>query len=267
MIVLLNRKLIYSLTLILTAINFITMKKIFLFLFAALTITTGLNAATEKQLSINTSKSADDERDVQNFNGIAAGGPITVIVTLGNKEGCRFEGDADAISTLITEVKGKDLIIRPQNSWKSWERKYENKKIIAHVSAKTIRSLTMSGNGSITVNGSINSSELSATLSGSGSIKATINVNDFNGVISGSGNLSISGKTDDANITISGSGVFAGKGFSTNDLSTQISGSGNINIKADKRINAVISGSGSVNYSGNATVDKTVIGSGRVNKI
>lgn len=243
------------------------MKKIFLFLFAALTLTTNLNAATEKQLTISSSKNADDERDVQNFNGVAAGGPITVIVTLGNKEGCRFEGDADAISTLVTEVKGNILIIRPQNSWKSWERKYENKKIIAHVTAKTIRSLTMSGNGSITVNGAVNSSELNTTLSGSGSIKANINVNDFNGVISGSGTLNITGKTDDANITISGSGVFAGKGFSTNDLSTRISGSGNITIKADKKIDALISGSGSVNYSGNATVEKTVVGSGRVNKI
>ncbi|RZA09561.1 MAG: DUF2807 domain-containing protein, partial [Moraxellaceae bacterium] len=134
-----------------------------------------------------------DERDVKNFNGVAAGGPINVIVTLGNTEGLRFEGDADAISTLVTEVKGNILIIRPQNSWTSWERKYQNKKITAYVSAKTIKSLTMSGSGSISVTGKIKTAELATTLSGSGSISANAEVSSYSGVISGSGNLNISG--------------------------------------------------------------------------
>lgn len=242
------------------------MKKIFSILCVALLFTTTFSAIAKTEITISSSKIADD-RDVKNFNGVAAGGPINVVITLGSTESCRFEGDADAISTLITEVKGNVLVIRPQNSWTSWEHKYENKKITAYVTAKTITSLTMSGSGSMSVKGNVNSKTLATTLSGSGTITASANVDDFNGVISGSGKLNITGSADDAKIVISGSGNFSGKGLSVNNLSTTVSGSGTIDIKADQTIKAVISGSGNVNYSGNATVEKTVIGSGRVRKI
>lgn len=82
--------------------------------------------------------SGQDNRDVKNFNGVAAGGPIQVIVTIGASEGLKFEGDAEAIATLVAEIKGNILIIRPKTSWTSWSHKYENKKIIARVSAKTL---------------------------------------------------------------------------------------------------------------------------------
>lgn len=216
---------------------------------------------------VKVSKFRKEDRDVKNFNGVAAGGPIIVIVTLGNTEGLRFEGDAEAIATLITEVKGNILIIRPQNSWTSWERKYQNKKIIAYVSAKNLKSLTMSGDGSITVKGNIQGSSLASTLSGSGSISANIDVDNFTGVISGSGNLNISGKANKASVTVSGSGNLTKKGFTVNELDTVISGSGSININANTKISAVIAGSGNINYSGNANVKKTVIGSGSVRKI
>ncbi|MEJ5993285.1 head GIN domain-containing protein [Pedobacter sp. Du54] len=208
-----------------------------------------------------------DERVVKNFNGVAAGGPIHVVVTLGSTESLRFEGDTDAIATLITEVKGNILVIRPQNSWTSWERKYQNKKITAYVTAKTIKSLTMSGNGSMSVKGKIKTTELATTLSGSGSISASADVTSYTGVISGSGNLNISGSAKDASIVVSGSGSFTNKGFSVGSLSSVVSGSGTVNVNAEDNIEAVISGSGSINYSGNAKVEKRVTGSGRVRKI
>lgn len=214
------------------------------------------------------SKFIKQEREVKNYNGVVAGGPIHVIITLGSTEGIRFEGDAEAIATLITEVKESMLIIRPKNSWTSWARVYENKKITAYVSAKTIRSLTMSGNGSITVNGKIKEAGLAASVSGSGSISAGAEVDSFTGVISGSGNLNFSGTANDASIVVSGSGSFTKKGFSVANLSSVISGSGSVNVNVDHNIEAVISGSGSINYGGNATiVEKNITGSGRVRKI
>ena len=214
------------------------------------------------------SLASNQEREVKNFNGVVTGGPIHVIITLGSTEGIRFEGDAEAIATLITEVKENKLIIRPKNSWTSWARIYENKKITAYLSAKTIRSLTISGNGSITVNGKIKEAGLAATLSGSGSISANADVDSFTGVISGSGNLNFSGTANDASIAVSGSGSFTKKGFTVENLSSVISGSGSLNVNANDRIEAVISGSGSINYGGNASiVEKMITGSGRVRKI
>lgn len=244
------------------------MKKLFL----SLSLICGLAAISTATfatslLSSKVSALQNEDRDVKNFNGVAAGGPLTVIVTLGSTEGIRFEGDAEAISTLITEVKGTTLIIRPENSWTSWERKYKGKKIVAYVSAKMIKSLVMSGNGSLSVKGNIRGASLTSTLSGSGHIDANMDVDNFTGVISGSGNLNVSGKADHASITISGSGNLPKKGLSVGSLQTVISGSGSVNVNADDSLNAVISGSGNVNYTGNASVEKKVFGSGSVRKM
>ena len=243
------------------------MKKVFAILLASLTLTSSINVIAKNQISHNISKNNGDDRDVKNFNGVAAAGPINVIVTLGNIESCRLEGDADALSSIVTEIKGNVLVIRPQTSITSWTRKYEGKKITAYVTAKELASLTVSGDGSLSVNGKISTGSLTTTVSGSGSIKATADVDNYNGVISGSGAINITGGADHAKVVISSSGTFAGKSFSTKTLTSTISGSGTVNIAVSESIRAVISGSGSVNYSGNPSVDKTVVGSGGVRKV
>ena len=243
------------------------MKKLFAILLASLTLTSSINVIAKNQISINISKNNGDDRDVKNFNGVAAAGPINVIVTLGNSESCRLEGDADALASIVTEVKGNVLVIRPQTSITSWTRKYEGKKITAYVTAKELASLAVSGDGNLSVNGKISTGSLTTTVSGSGSIKATADVDNYNGVISGSGAINITGGADHAKVVISSSGTFAGKSFSTKTLTSTISGSGTINIAVSESIRAVISGSGSVNYSGNPSVDKTIVGSGGVRKV
>lgn len=215
-------------------------------------------------IAVHTPAFSSDERVVKNFNGIIAGGPIEVIVKMGNTESLRFEGDKEAIATLVTEVKGDKLVIRPQTSWVSWAKKYENKKIVAYVSAKQLSSLTMSGDGSITVTGTLTAEEFATTLSGSGTIKANINADKITGVLSGSGTANISGKADVASITISGPGTFGSKALTVDQLSARMSGKGSINITTNGKIKALISGSGHVYYTGNPEIEKTVLGSGDV---
>jgi carbon monoxide dehydrogenase subunit G len=239
-------------------------------LMLAAAIATAKPVQSELPVNIGISKSKLKIRDIEvkNFNGIAAGGPLQVIVTLGTTEGIRFEGDEEAISTLIAEVKGSALIIRPQMSWTSWSHKYKDKKITAYVNAKNIKSLTMSGDGSITVKGTISQNSLTTTLSGSGSITANMIVGDYTGVVSGSGKLNISGETDDASVTISGSGALSKKGaLKVGSLSATISGSGVAYVHTNGEIKAFISGSGTIYYTGNADVSKTSIGSGKVKKL
>lgn len=207
------------------------------------------------------------EREVKNFNGIVVGGPINLVVDLGNTEKLRFEGDEDAIATLVVEVKGNVLIIRPKTSWRSWSSIYYNKKITAYVTAKTLKSLTLSGSGNIQVNDLLSQSEFTATISGSGNISAKIKASSFTGIISGSGNLNIAGNANKADVNISGSGTFGKKEFIAEKLNAKISGSGTINATVKNHINALISGSGDINYNGDPSVDKKVIGSGKVQKM
>lgn len=243
------------------------MKKLFTILLAASLSASVSTLATANTTDAHSNKFLQDERVVKNFTGVAAGGPIEVIITIGSTESLKFEGDADAIATLVSEVKGNVLVIRPKTSWTSWSHKYENKKIIARVTAKDITSLTMSGNGSIKVNGTVLAQELTTTLSGSGSISANVDTEKLTSVLSGSGNLNLTGKGGDANVTLSGSGKFNGKTLAIDELDTRISGSGSVNVKVDGSIKALISGSGHVNYVGDPSIEQRVIGSGGVNKI
>jgi hypothetical protein len=243
------------------------MKKLYPLLCVALMSSTNLMAHPGEPIVIRKGLYVQEDRVVKDFKGLAAGGPIDVVVKMGNTESVRFEGDAGAIATLVTEVKSGILIIRPKTSWTSWAKKYENKKITAYVTAKELNSLTMSGDGSIRVTGSIDGGEFATTLSGSGSITADVDATQLTAVISGSGTVNMKGKADKADVTLSGSGRFAGKGFTSQDLSTKISGSGIVNIQAQSHIKALIVGSGQVLYTGSATVDKKVIGSGGVSKI
>ena len=75
------------------------MKKIFLSfsLIFALAITSFQPVFATDPINIGLSKFKKEDRDVKDFDGVAAGGPIDVIITLGNTEGLRFEGDADAM--------------------------------------------------------------------------------------------------------------------------------------------------------------------------
>jgi len=243
------------------------MKKLYPLVCVALMSSTTLMAHAGEPIIISKTVRFQQDRVVSDFRGLAAGGPIDVIVKMGSTESIRFEGDAEAISTLVSEVKSGVLIIRPKTSWTSWAKKYENKKITAYVTAKELNSLTMSGDGSIRVTGRIDGGEFATTLSGSGSITADVEATQLTAVISGSGTINMKGEADKADVTISGSGRFAGKSFAAQSLSTKISGSGIINIQAQDHIKALIVGSGQVLYTGSATVDKKVIGSGGVSKI
>lgn len=227
--------------------------------------TFSLNAGIAHAISKTTA--FQDERTVGSFKGIATGGPLTVKVTIGNKESIRFEGDKDAIAELITEVNDNILSIKPKTKWNDWSRRYNRAEVTVYITAKRLTSLTLSGSGSMEVLNPVNGSDLVTTLSGSGSIKATANVSSFEGVVSGSGTLNIAGKTTDANLTISGSGSLRGKSFTGEKVSVQISGSANVYIKATGKMEAVISGSGNIYYSGDATVKKTIIGSGSISKM
>lgn len=241
-----------------------TMKSLFaILLFTTASFSNIHYTKASRPVNITTSFSSD-EREVKSFNGIIAGGPIEVIVKFGNKESLRFEGDKEAISTLVSEVKGDKLVIRPQTSWVSWAKKYENKKIVAYVTAKQLSSLTMSGDGNITVSGTITAQEFATTLSGSGSIKAVVNADKVTGVVSGSGTANISGKATTASVTLSGPGSFGSKALVVDQLSARMSGKGSINITTNGKIKALISGSGHIYYSGNPEIEKTVLGSGDV---
>ena len=206
-----------------------------------------------------------EERTVSGFNAISSGGAFDVHVTLGNKESLRIEGDEDQLSKIETKVENGTLKIRYKV--KSFFNTGWKNKVTVFVTAKSLKSLSISGSGNMDVSGMIKGESLDTRVSGSGSISFSATVNTLNAIVSGSGELKTSGSARTASISVSGSGDFEGKDFKTTDSNIKVSGSGNVTIYADKNINAKISGSGNVRYAGNPTVNISKSGSGDVSKL
>ncbi|POY38523.1 DUF2807 domain-containing protein [Solitalea longa] len=203
---------------------------------------------------------------VHDFNGISVGGPINVIVTMGNEEALKIEASEENLKNLIAEVKNNTLVLKLKNSNYTWKRNEDN--ITAYVTAKQLNNLSVGGSGTLKIEGTLKTNDADITVSGSGSIQVTIETSSLESTVSGSGNIKISGTADKSDIKVSGSGEFKGQDLKTNNTSAVISGSGHANVHTDGKLDAVISGSGSVNYSGAATnIDTRTSGSGRVKKV
>lgn len=205
-----------------------------------------------------------EDRQVSGFHSISSGGSFDVFVKLGNTESLRLEGDNDLFSKIETKVENGDLKIRYKAGVRisGW-----NKKVSVYVTARSLRSLNVSGSGDMEITGTIKGDKLDTRVSGSGSITLAASVNTFNSSVSGSGEIKAKGSAKNASIQISGSGEFEGKGMQTDKADIKVSGSGSVTIHANTLLNAVVSGSGDIYYSGNPRVNQAKSGSGKISRI
>ncbi|MFD2162189.1 head GIN domain-containing protein [Paradesertivirga mongoliensis] len=213
--------------------------------------------------TINSTISSED-RQVSDFTGISSSGSYDIYVKMGASESLRIEGDEDVIGNIETKVdKGILKIRNTKNTGWNWNVR---QKVKIYITAKSLNQLSISGSGSMEIDGTIKSSTINTQVSGSGNMRMTVECSTLNAAVSGSGNIRISGSASDANVAVSGSGGFDGKNLKTSTTDARVSGSGNVWVFADERLNAALSGSGNINYSGNARVSQSKSGSGRISK-
>ena len=206
-------------------------------------------------------------RQASGFSAISSGGPFNVHIKMDGTESVKVEADTKYINEIETVVEGNTLKIQFKDH--RWSNRYNDlHKADIYVSAKSLNSLVNSGSGSMSVDGTISTSdEFKTILSGSGNISATIKSDGLRARISGSGSIKLKGSCGDAELNISGSGQIEAKDLKAQAVSAGVTGSGNVSITAEKTVSARITGSGNVVYSGNATItDTRTIGSGRVSR-
>lgn len=214
----------------------------------------------------STTVAADETRSVSGFSGVSSSGSWNVVITMGNTESLKLEGDAEQIAEIETVVEEGVLKIRNKKRTESWRNNWKGK-VTIYVNAKSLKSITLSGSGDIDVNGVVKSSDVLTNISGSGNISLAVDATTYTATISGSGGIKTSGNADNAKINVSGSGNFKGEGLRTNSTNARVSGSGNISVNADKTLEAAMSGSGNIKYSGAASVKSSKSGSGRISKL
>jgi len=240
--------------------------KNYLVLFVLLAISSQLDAASTLITAVNIKVSvADEVRNVSGFSGISSAGSYNVFITMGNTESLRIEGDSEQVSQIETVVEEGTLKIRNKQGTGGW--KNQNGKVNIYVTAKSLKSIVLSGSGDIKVSGEVKSRDVSTILSGSGNIALAMDATNYFATISGSGGIKAKGNTENAKINVNGSGDFEGNGLRTSVTSAKMSGSGNISIQADKALDAAMSGSGNIKFGGNASVKSSKSGSGNISRL
>lgn len=221
-------------------------------------------AGTKTMLNALESPVNSDVRKVSNFTGISSSGSYEVFVKLGSTENLRIEGDAEDIENVETVVDNGLLKIRSKKRLSGWNLNSSTVRI--YITAKSLKDLTVSGSGKITINETLKTDRLNTSLSGSGSINLNVQTTTLNANVSGSGNIKVSGSVQKVRISISGSGQFKGRDLKASTADIKVSGSGQASVFVNKTLNASLSGSGRIYYSGNAVVRQTKSGSGSIIK-
>ena len=216
----------------------------------------------------STVQAQEEKRDVSSFSEISLRIPATVHLRQGSPQSVRIEAKQSTLEDIITEVKGRRLIIRFPNK-NMFKRNFNPGKIEIYITVPEVGALGVSGSGDIVAE-DLKARILEMAVSGSGNIDVEkLDSKKVKASISGSGNINIAkgGVADELGVSISGSGNFNGKGFEADEVTVHTSGSGNASVKSNGSVTARVAGSGNIYYGGNPSIDASVAGSGKVKKM
>ena len=211
------------------------------------------------------SAQTSQKRDLSAFSEISLRISANVHLQQGNSQTVEVKGKEESLQRLVAEVKDRKLIIRFPSD--TWFNKWNPGPIDLYVTIPQVDGLAISGSGSITSEGKIESRILDLAISGSGDIKLNeLRAEKVTAALSGSGNIHLSGKESASELKafISGSGNVKAIDLPASSVEIKISGSGNCWVNAIKSLNVRLSGSGNVTYRGNPAIDTNTSGTGKV---
>ena len=226
------------------------MKKIIITLFMGLGIV-GSYAQNEKNLVVDANA---EVRTVNNFNGIEVSGAVDLFISQGNSEAVAVSASSDEIRARIkTEVKNGILIIYFDGkglNWKIWN----NNKMKAYVTYKTLSKLEASGACNVKTTDAIHQSDLKIEMSGASDFNGEVSVVKLRLEASGASNISVRGKSDNTTVDASGACNIKAYDLKTDFCNIDASGASNVRITVNKELNATASGGSTIFYKGEGMI-------------
>ncbi len=203
-----------------------------------------------------------ETRNISGFSEVKSDFSGDVYITQGSTYNVRIEAQQniiDAMETVLNDgiltLRGKsNTILRPDS------------RIRIYVTMPNITGLIVSGSGNMSVQNTLNISDLYMKVSGSGNITVSkLDANSLDANISGSGEINIwDGTVANESVDIGGSGSMDLSGLRATVGNIRISGSGDARVYVTNSLKVRISGSGNVYYRGTPTVDVSISGSGKL---
>ena len=235
------------------------MRKIFISVLLA-----GFSIATIAQKTINDPNA--EKRNVSNFHGIEISGGIDLYLSQGEEAVAVSASEAKFRDKIRTEVKNGGLKIWYETN-SNLHLDWGNRKLKAYVSFKNLDVLEASGGSDIKVEGSIDVSKLSMTVSGGSDFDGKVNISDLKVDASGGSDVDISGTAKTINIDASGGSDFKGYELATDNCTVDASGGSDVYITVNKELNAESSGGSDIYYKGNGLIKNLKSGSSSIKKV
>ncbi len=202
------------------------------------------------------------EIEVQEFERLRLEGIGEVIFTQEAFAPVMLVGEDNILDHIEVSVEDRELVIEREPGFNLWP----SKEVLILVSAPGLETITNSGDGDITGDGTIEGSGLQVILEGSGNIELDLDLESLDSSLFGSGDVLLNGRATSHNVGVTGSGNIEAFELQTQHSAVEISGSGGANVYAIDSLEAVIYGSGDVVYEGTPTVSSQVEGSGSVSR-
>jgi len=198
-----------------------------------------------------------EDMDLPGIEGVANSIDANVVLTRGDSQIVRIEGQQNIINNLKTDISNG-----------VWHLDYHetvgsHAGLTIYITSPNIDYMAISGSGNIeSTNTFTDTTNVYLSISGSGNISLHTNAWEVQSIISGSGNIYLSGSAVDHSIIISGSGNVRAFDMITESTQITISGSGLAQVYATDFLNVIISGSGNVYHKGNPQININITGSG-----
>jgi hypothetical protein len=204
-------------------------------------------------------KTGSQVREVPFFTQIVTNDNVNVIITIGNPEQVTIEGGGNLLSNISANVSGGVLTLNNNNIC-NWLRSYKKSGINVYVTMPQLTTITNSGYGTVSSQGTLNIDSLVLNTTNSpGDIDLTVNSKFINAHLFGTADITLIGQCQTFL-----SNYFGGTGFIYNSnlvvtgyafISSNTTGDCYVNCTGS--LGVQIYGQGNVYYSGSPIVQYT----------
>lgn len=192
---------------------------------------------------VGSGNSVTEDRAVSGINAVSLLNSGKLIVQYGTTESLSITADDNILPLLTSDVVNGHLTLssKPNTSIST------RSGIVYLLTVKNLQAIEVAGSGD--------------------AIVSAVNGNDLNATVTGSGSLTVDGAIKRQTVTLTGSGDYNGTNLSSHQASVTCSGSGSATVKVSESLKVHITGSGSVGYIGDPQItEKVVTGSGALHK-
>ncbi len=195
-------------------------------------------------------------RNVPVFNGVSAGGGITLYLSQGKEQAIAVSADdVKNVSKIKTEVRDGVLKIYIDAAmWNNWS--WGNKKIKAYVTVTELNKLELSGGSVGKIVDSLTTNVLDVECHGGSIVNGEITALRLSLHLTGGSIATISGAFANADVDASGGSIVKDFDAVADVCKVDASGGSVINFTVNKELSADASGGSIINYKGSGIIKR-----------